>query len=85
MDQKYIPNIKIAAEALEGIQEQFESIGDSEDCLPLRKSAERLLEILVLLNGLEPSLLNAKSLARIAAGVESAKSKSGRNSFNTGF
>lgn len=85
MDQKFIPTVKLAAEALERIQEEFEALGESEDCLPLRKGGERLLEILVLLNGLDPNLLNSKSLARIAAGVETAKAKSGRNSFNTGF
>lgn len=85
MDQKSFPSLQIAATALESALEEFETIGESEDCQPLRKSAERLIDVLVLLHGLDPDLLNAKSLARIADRAEAAKPKSGRNSFNTGF
>lgn len=87
MDQKYTPTIKNSAGALERVLEEFESIDESEDCLPLRKSAEGLVEILALLHGLDPDLLSAKARARIAARVEKARTKpgGGRNSFNTGF
>jgi hypothetical protein len=85
MDAQALITLKKAVAALERTLEDFETLGEAEDSQPLRKGAEKLVEALVLLYGLDPALMTAGNQARIAAAIAKSKVRPERNTFNTGF
>jgi hypothetical protein len=85
MNPQELESVQAAAKHVEVSLKAIEDILENTNNQALYKATGCLVDVLKYLHDVDPGLLNPDSQARIEALIAKQKSKSGRDSFNTGF
>jgi hypothetical protein len=85
MNSLELESIQAVAKQIESSLKAIEDVLENTNSQPLYLATGCLVDVLKHLHEVDPELLNEESKARIEALLAKQKSKSGRDSFNTGF